>query len=105
VTAWTAKHNQITSGRKSHERRDVTLISTTIFYHAGGRTSLAPLAAVEYLEAALAFARNHGFGMPIAQVRFVEPACRLHRSSGELSSHGSCTAAPGRDMDTLHRPI
>jgi len=36
--------------------------------NAAKGTWLAPIAAVEYLEAALAFASNHGLGMAIAQL-------------------------------------
>jgi len=39
-------------------------------------TWLAPIAAVEYLEAAPAFASNHGLGMAIAQLDLTNwPAC------------------------------
>ena len=39
-----------------------------LFYHAARRQSLAPIAAVEYLEAALPFASDYGLGMAIAQL-------------------------------------
>jgi hypothetical protein len=45
---------------------------------------LAPIAAIEYLKAALPFAVNNGFGMAIAQLNLTNPAGLPRRSSGEL---------------------
>jgi len=50
---------------------------------------LAPIAAVEYFAAAPAFASDHGLGMAIAQLDLTNWSASLHRSSGELSSHGA----------------
>jgi hypothetical protein len=55
-------------------------------YHADWSMSLAPVAAVEYLEASSMFASDHRPGLGVRIARFAEPAGRLHRSYEELSS-------------------
>ena len=50
---------------------------------------LSPVAAVEYLETALAFASNHGLGHGDCKARFDEPAGQRRQFSRELSWRGS----------------
>jgi len=47
--------------------------------------SLAPIAAVEYLEAALAFASNHRFGVAIVQLELVNMSVSGIRLFGDQS--------------------
>jgi hypothetical protein len=49
------------------------------FYHADRSASLTPIAAVEYLEAVLAFPSDHGLGMAITQLDLT------NRSTGRIN--------------------
>jgi len=76
-------------------------------------TWLAPIAAVEYLEAAPAFARNHGPGMPIAQLDLTNrPAGCVdlpenYRRAGRLASRRSARrrVAASPDLNSCRRGI
>ena len=75
-------------------------------------TLLAPIAPVEYLEAALAFASNHNLGMPIAKldlsnrtagcVYLPENYCRVDRTS-RCSARRRVAASP--DLNSRRRGI
>ena len=66
---------------------------------------LAPIAAVEYLEAAFAFASNHGHGMAIAQLDLANrPAgCIDLPENYRRSAHGLSRCSAQRRVP--HRPI